>query len=327
MPNYRIYLKLMVDGVTARPFSAATLPPFNLKTSAVVESEIIKMSQKRYSRPRAVVEAEINRWSGIMGPSGEVDGTAGAGMGMAAIPGAGGASSSRGAGGAGGSGNGSMVKHEVVCSSCGKTTTVPFEPTPGRPIYCRDCLKKIEAGELQPVRMPRMPAARRTQKKYADDLGNLGIEFPESTPEREFAPQPQPQPQMQPYERPQAAPQRIVPGAVVPAAPAPAAAPMQPRPMSPAPAPAPRIMTPVASHEDQPTGPTLSLSDLRTVTRTARTKSPQSREKEEVDINEFRNAIKASLRADLAAATAAAAQDVPKEEDDDDEDKEHLTRH
>jgi CxxC-x17-CxxC domain-containing protein len=28
---------------------------------------------------------------------------------------------------------------EVVCSQCGITTEVPFEPKDGRPVYCRDC--------------------------------------------------------------------------------------------------------------------------------------------------------------------------------------------
>lgn len=27
----------------------------------------------------------------------------------------------------------------VVCSSCGKDTTVPFEPRRGRPVYCKTC--------------------------------------------------------------------------------------------------------------------------------------------------------------------------------------------
>jgi CxxC-x17-CxxC domain-containing protein len=30
---------------------------------------------------------------------------------------------------------------EVVCASCGVTTTVPFKPTKGRPVYCRDCFR------------------------------------------------------------------------------------------------------------------------------------------------------------------------------------------
>ncbi len=39
--------------------------------------------------------------------------------------------------------------YSVVCASCGVETTVPFEPTEGRPVYCKDCyLKMKEAGEL-----------------------------------------------------------------------------------------------------------------------------------------------------------------------------------
>ena len=30
---------------------------------------------------------------------------------------------------------------EVVCAECGVTTTVPFQPSEGRPVYCRDCFK------------------------------------------------------------------------------------------------------------------------------------------------------------------------------------------
>ncbi len=31
---------------------------------------------------------------------------------------------------------------QVTCSDCGKETTVPFKPTPGKPVYCRECLAK-----------------------------------------------------------------------------------------------------------------------------------------------------------------------------------------
>lgn len=27
----------------------------------------------------------------------------------------------------------------AVCSACGKETTVPFQPTGDKPVYCRDC--------------------------------------------------------------------------------------------------------------------------------------------------------------------------------------------
>jgi CxxC-x17-CxxC domain-containing protein len=32
--------------------------------------------------------------------------------------------------------------HKVTCSDCGKETEVPFQPTEGRPVYCRDCYQK-----------------------------------------------------------------------------------------------------------------------------------------------------------------------------------------
>lgn len=53
----------------------------------------------------------------------------GAGMG-----GGGGAQSSAG-------GGGSREFHTAVCSNCGVTTQVPFKPTAGKPVYCRDCFQ------------------------------------------------------------------------------------------------------------------------------------------------------------------------------------------
>jgi CxxC-x17-CxxC domain-containing protein len=29
----------------------------------------------------------------------------------------------------------------VTCAGCGAKTTVPFKPTEGRPVYCRDCYR------------------------------------------------------------------------------------------------------------------------------------------------------------------------------------------
>lgn len=30
----------------------------------------------------------------------------------------------------------------AVCADCGKDTEVPFKPSGGRPVYCRDCFKR-----------------------------------------------------------------------------------------------------------------------------------------------------------------------------------------
>ena len=35
---------------------------------------------------------------------------------------------------------------QVVCSSCGKDTEVPFVPTGDRPVYCSDCFSQQNAG-------------------------------------------------------------------------------------------------------------------------------------------------------------------------------------
>ncbi len=149
LPNYSIYLKLMVDGITSRPFSAATLPPFKMATSETTKDLIIKNSQKRYARPRTVVEDEINRWSGVMIsaegaavlPTGKKEGT-----------------------------------YLATCSSCGKTTTVPFAPNPSRPIYCKDCLTRVKAGEILPIKLtPR--STKKTRDVSKDALAAVGIEF------------------------------------------------------------------------------------------------------------------------------------------------------
>ncbi|MEW5855554.1 MAG: CxxC-x17-CxxC domain-containing protein, partial [Myxococcota bacterium] len=41
--------------------------------------------------------------------------------------------------GGGGDRGGNRPRFEVKCSECGANTTVPFEPAPGRPVYCRNC--------------------------------------------------------------------------------------------------------------------------------------------------------------------------------------------
>lgn len=67
LPNRRIFIKLMVDGVSSRPFSASTLPPFKATEISIPEDEIVASSRKRYAKPRYQVEAEINQTSGLGG--------------------------------------------------------------------------------------------------------------------------------------------------------------------------------------------------------------------------------------------------------------------
>ena len=34
------------------------------------------------------------------------------------------------------------VETHTTCSACGKETTVPFRPTQGRPVFCRECFQQ-----------------------------------------------------------------------------------------------------------------------------------------------------------------------------------------
>lgn len=46
----------------------------------------------------------------------------------------------------GGYGQSNKTMYPAVCSSCGKDTMVPFQPTSGRPVLCRDCFQASKGG-------------------------------------------------------------------------------------------------------------------------------------------------------------------------------------
>lgn len=58
LAKYNIYLKLMIDGMAGRPFSAQTLIPIE-KSEKTFEQEIIKFSQEKYGNPKKEVEEKI----------------------------------------------------------------------------------------------------------------------------------------------------------------------------------------------------------------------------------------------------------------------------
>jgi CxxC-x17-CxxC domain-containing protein len=37
---------------------------------------------------------------------------------------------------------GEREMHKAICADCGKECEVPFKPTEGRPVYCRECFQK-----------------------------------------------------------------------------------------------------------------------------------------------------------------------------------------
>lgn len=64
LPKYHVYLKLMIDGVSSRPFSALTLPPIGTNTGSA--EKVVRVSRERYAVPRSKIEDKIARWSGMM---------------------------------------------------------------------------------------------------------------------------------------------------------------------------------------------------------------------------------------------------------------------
>ncbi len=118
LPKYHVYLKLIVDGITGRPFSAATLAPIEAESESCRE-KVIEHSRKEYATDRAKIEQEIAEWTGAF----DIE--------QKSQP------KSKG-----------IELHDVQCKECNKWTKVPFKPDPTRPVYCKACLnKRAERGK------------------------------------------------------------------------------------------------------------------------------------------------------------------------------------
>jgi len=157
LENYNIYLKLMIDGVSSRPFSAMTLPPMDMNI-ANQRDKIIKVSRERYANSLKDVEERIIKWSGMESEEGYYNSNA-------VIP---------------DKKNNEKkfsAKYNVTCWSCGKETGINFEPDGRRPIYCHDCLEKVKKGENIPLSFkPKIEKMPKTIEQK-DQLRELGIEF------------------------------------------------------------------------------------------------------------------------------------------------------
>jgi len=114
LPKYHIYLKLMIDGVPGRPFSARTLPP-PAPLSKSNREKIIKVSRERYGTKKEIVEEKIEKWLGFLDKA------------EPAIS--------------------APILYDAQCSLCGRAIKVIFPPDGVRPVYCKSCLKKVKRGE------------------------------------------------------------------------------------------------------------------------------------------------------------------------------------
>ncbi len=204
LPNYNIYIKLMIDGITSRPFSAKTIAPAPVAKDDKKREEIIKISRSKYAHPVRDVEEEINRWAANMDAPTDTQTTQrnsdfsnpqsfskASSKPVNAAP--------RGRPQA----DGQTTLYDATCSNCGKPTKVIFPPTEGRAVYCKSCLKKLKAGEISPADSAGTPSGqtankitplvrervsvpaqvRQSERVSAENsaLGDLGIEFAPSS--------------------------------------------------------------------------------------------------------------------------------------------------
>ncbi len=162
IPNHSIYIKLMVNGVTSRPFSALTLPANRIAGSTDQTDMIIEHTRRNYARSRVEVEADIERWSGFLNDeesSTSNQGRVGVRTGVK---------------------DDKAKKEErytVDCSICGKPAHVNFKPDERRPVYCSNCLKKVQAGEIVPPEI-KLPPSPPKKPIYDSTLGALEAEPP-----------------------------------------------------------------------------------------------------------------------------------------------------
>lgn len=111
----------MIDGITSRPFSAKTIPPVPVEKENRKREEVIKISREKYAKRKGDVEDEITQWAGNLE--------------MQTLPSRPTTSRSQ---------SQSVTLYDAKCSNCGKWTKVIFPPEPGKPVYCKSCLKKMK---------------------------------------------------------------------------------------------------------------------------------------------------------------------------------------
>lgn len=137
LPKYHIYLRLLIDGITSKPFSAITLPPLYPKFNYPENREkIIKVSKERYATEKSKIEEKLQRWiysktakedkSQDKSPKEMKDKKTSKDKKEKSNK----------------EKEGTTPKfYKAVCDSCGKKTYVPIKPDGKRKVFCKKCLK------------------------------------------------------------------------------------------------------------------------------------------------------------------------------------------
>lgn len=158
--KYDIYLKLLIDGVSSRPFSATTLPPMTDERANFKNMEkVIKVSRERYARPKEEVENKIVRWLDVddvfkaQAKSSQANQRETMYK-KSYAEGKPKKDSSDQVSGQESKNNQQKEtstkddKLQAICEKCGEKTRLSFVPKPGLNIFCKKCLKDFKAGQI-----------------------------------------------------------------------------------------------------------------------------------------------------------------------------------
>jgi CxxC-x17-CxxC domain-containing protein len=124
-----VYLKLMIDGFTSKPFSATTLPPISAQKESNVDA-IIKSSREKYAVPKDKAEEQINEWYkpiALERKEGEATRV------QTSSP-----KTSRSLPHAGMGDSDKPQTYPASCAVCNKRIYVPFEPDGKKLLYCKE---------------------------------------------------------------------------------------------------------------------------------------------------------------------------------------------
>lgn len=160
LAKWKIYLKLMIDGVASMPFSANTLNP--VKGDPTVVDKILRVSRERYAFPREDIEDKISRWASGLEEESIIQHKIASQQGPKSPQALKNAQM-----------NGMQTQTKVssdsvskksdrqkptistdlpyvgVCDRCGDEVKLSFEPDGRRPVYCKDCLKIVRSEEAK----------------------------------------------------------------------------------------------------------------------------------------------------------------------------------
>ncbi|PIP18348.1 MAG: hypothetical protein COX42_01350 [Parcubacteria group bacterium CG23_combo_of_CG06-09_8_20_14_all_35_6] len=126
------------------------MPPI-LRLEESSRDKIIKVSRERYATPKKVIEDKITRWANVS----EED------LAAASVN------------------KKEPLLHDAQCANCKKWTKVVFKPDGKRPVYCKACLKDIQAEKAE-AEKPDVLAKQEIPKPQAPPISPESVSLEEA---------------------------------------------------------------------------------------------------------------------------------------------------